>query len=525
MLAFSAREISVASRAPRALTRCAVAALLVLLGNESLQNAAAEGDTRTLSFHHMHTKENITITFKREGRYDDAALKQLDWFMRDWRRNESIKMDPHLFDLLWEAYRAVDAKEPIQIVCGYRSPETNAMLRARSSGVAQFSQHTHGQAMDFYIPGVPLEALRNIGLRLQRGGVGFYPSSGSPFVHLDTGTIRHWPRMSRDQLVKVFPDGRTIHVPTDGQPLAGYALAMADVEQRRSGAAGQPDGADMNDEERTASIAGKPKRGTLAKMFGFGKDEDETAAKGSKQKPVAATRVAPRPVQTVKIEPPAAPVPMPQTRPAAPVVVAAAAPATPAPKPVVVATVKANDVFATRGYWAGAVEPDPHFEVASADSITTASIAPAQRSEAAMALAYAAPASGAVPRANPMGSSLPRMPQASLVQPAQPDTTIVVKQTLAPSAAPLQSGQRFDDPWLRAAMITPNVQSFMTTTRLGPADPRPLREHLLKPTSSLVMTFSADPHYGMVAEQFTGSAVVFLATASFNNRTAALSPK
>jgi hypothetical protein len=106
------------------------------------------------------------------------------------------------------------------------------MLRRHSNGVARFSQHILGHAMDFYIPGVPLEQLRVIGLRLQRGGVGFYPTSGSPFVHMDTGGIRHWPRMTRDQLVRVFPDGRTVHIPTDGRPLPGYALALADIKNR-----------------------------------------------------------------------------------------------------------------------------------------------------------------------------------------------------------------------------------------------------------------------------------------------------
>ena len=139
-------------------------------------------------------------------------------------------MDPHLIDLVWEVQREAGSKEPIWVVCGYRSPETNAMLRRHSNGVARFSQHILGHAMDFYIPGVPLEQLRAFGLRLQRGGVGFYPTSGSPFVHMDTGGIRHWPRMTREQLVRVFPDGRTVHIPTDGKPLPGYALALADIK-------------------------------------------------------------------------------------------------------------------------------------------------------------------------------------------------------------------------------------------------------------------------------------------------------
>src|SRR5205085_9025239 len=108
---------------------------------------------------------------------------------------------------------------PINIISSYRSPNTNAMLRRRGRGVARFSQHMLGKAMDFYIPGVSLDQVRAAGLRPQRGGVGFYPTSGSPFVHLDTGSVRHWPRMTHDQLARVFPDGKTVHVPSDGQPL------------------------------------------------------------------------------------------------------------------------------------------------------------------------------------------------------------------------------------------------------------------------------------------------------------------
>ena len=209
-----------------------LATLLVLVGSESLQNAVAEGDTRTISLHHMHTGEDLTITYKRNGRYDDAALEKLNWELRDWRRGEAIKMDPRLIDLVWEVHRDLGASKPIEIVCGYRSPHTNAMLRSRSSGVAKFSQHTLGKAMDFYIPGVPLADLRAAGLRLARGGVGFYPTSGSPFVHLDVGGVRYWPRMSRDELARIFPDGKTVYIPSDGRPLRNYELALAEMQRR-----------------------------------------------------------------------------------------------------------------------------------------------------------------------------------------------------------------------------------------------------------------------------------------------------
>src|SRR5712692_8649046 len=154
---------------PRIAPCAGLVALIILLGNNGLENAVANGDTRTLSLHHIHTEEDITITYRRDGRYDEEALKRLDRFLRDWRKDEDIHMDPRLFDVIWEVSREVGGDKAIHVVCGYRSPSTNAMLRRRSSGVAQFSQHTLGKAMDFFIPGASLEELRDAGLRLQRG--------------------------------------------------------------------------------------------------------------------------------------------------------------------------------------------------------------------------------------------------------------------------------------------------------------------------------------------------------------------
>ena len=299
-----------------------LAALVLIFGCESLETAVANGDTRTLTLHHSHTGEDLTVTFKRNGRYDEEGLKKLNWFLRDWRTDEPTKMDPYLFDIVWEAYREVDGKEPVTIISAYRSPKTNAMLRRRGRGVAEFSQHMLGKAMDFYIPGVSLADIRVAGLRLQRGGVGFYPTSGSPFVHLDTGSIRHWPRMTHDQLARVFPNGRTVHVPTDGRPLANYELALADVEKRGNRPSqmslASARGAGI-DEERATSSGGK--RNVLAKLFGFGKNEED-------EDDAAATRptIASRSVQTEPAKPTAlrpqmaeaslAPVPVPRARPA-----------------------------------------------------------------------------------------------------------------------------------------------------------------------------------------------------------------
>jgi uncharacterized protein YcbK (DUF882 family) len=225
----------------------------------------AQAETRSLKLYFVHTGEHATITFKRNGRFDPEGLAKLNRFLRDWRRNEPTKMDPRLFDLIWNVYKKSGSNGYINVLCGYRSPGTNAMLRSRTKGVAEKSQHILGRAMDYYIPGVPLKTLREIGLKMQMGGVGYYPTSGSPFVHMDVGGVRAWPRASREDLVRLFPDGKTIHLPPDGHPLPGYEAALADYKRRM--------GAEAQD---VASIAGMPKHRNLFQMlFGGGGDEDE----------------------------------------------------------------------------------------------------------------------------------------------------------------------------------------------------------------------------------------------------------
>jgi uncharacterized protein YcbK (DUF882 family) len=188
------------------------------------------GGDRTLYLHHTHTGQTGSFTFKRNGQYDQKVLRELNIFLADWRTKEPTKMDPALFDLLWEVYQEVGGKQPYNIVSSYRSPKTNKMLASKSSGVADNSQHMRGKAMDVFIPGVNLSKLRETAMKHQVGGVGFYPTSGSPFVHMDTGNVRAWPRMTRAQLKKVFPDGRTLHLPTDGKPLSNEGRAYAQAQ-------------------------------------------------------------------------------------------------------------------------------------------------------------------------------------------------------------------------------------------------------------------------------------------------------
>jgi uncharacterized protein YcbK (DUF882 family) len=269
------------------LTLLAVAAAWIG-GTQATQDAVANGDTRTLTIYHAHTRESASVTYRRNGAYDERALEQLNWLLRDWRRDEPTRMDPRLFDTLWEVYRETGSEEAVHVVSAYRSPATNAMLRRRSRAVAEHSQHMLGKAMDFHLPDVPADRVRAIGMRLQNGGVGYYPTAGTPFIHLDVGSVRAWPRMTRDQLARLFPDGRTVHVPADGKPLAGYEEARAEILARGGTVAGLQS---MIAEAETGT--GK-RRGFWATLFGIDEDEDaqeiratQTRTAASRTRPVA----------------------------------------------------------------------------------------------------------------------------------------------------------------------------------------------------------------------------------------------
>jgi len=508
---------------------------MLLMGAGTVHDAAALNETRTLSFHHTHSGEDLTVTFKRDGRYDEEALKRLNHFLRDWRTQDEIVMDRHLFDVVWEVYRDVDGKEPIQIVSAYRSPATNAMLRRRSahSGVARFSQHMLGHAMDFYIPSVPLEQIRYAGLRLQRGGVGFYPSSGSPFVHLDTGNVRYWPRMTHDQLVRVFPDGRTVHVPSDGVPLKGYELAKADIEKRGNG--------------DDAATIGKPS--LFAALFrSKSTDEDEDAAS------VAVANDKPAAVAAIKS---ADAVPTPRARPqvASTLQLAAAdmqivQPAKPKqPAPASTGKAAANpsndkpqtpaDIINARGFWGD----DP----ATPQQATPAQVAAISARKALdstdpqstatgpvayHALAYAPAPSRPADHANIVAASAP-VPQntrpsmqARNSAPATGVNTVATKGVQGANG-PITNSARIaaangDSAWLRIMMLAPSVGASMSVTMLGNTDLTLMRAFFVKPQAAINMSFTDDPMTGMAYDHFSGSATTKLDITSFVVHTAAL---
>jgi len=516
---------------PKAGYQLGLTSLLLLAGAGSVHDATALNETRTLSFHHSHSDEDLTVTFKRNGRYDEDGLKQLNRFLRDWRSQEQTTMDRHLFDILWEVYREVDGKQPIQIISAYRSPATNAMLRRRSSGVARSSQHMLGHALDFFIPGVSLEQVRYAGLRLQRGGVGFYPTSGSPFVHLDTGSVRHWPRMNPDQLARVFPDGRTVHVPSDGKPLRGYELALADLEKRGNGG--------------DASARSKPS--LFAALFGGKSNDDDDEAANA---PVAREKASPVGLMgSGASTKPTEPVPMPRSKPkvsafqlasadsqvvlpAKPKLAASAEKAEPKPQ-------TPADIINARGFWGdaptAATQASPaqvaalraREAFASADPQSTASI-----SAAFQALAYAPAVVSPVDRSNIVAASAP-MPRS--LRPASAPrnpmavtnvTTVVAKGSQGQASVVATSTRiaaaKSNDVWMRIMILAPSASTSMSSTVLGDTDMTLMRAHFVKPQAAVAMSFSDDPQMGMVADRFTGSATAVLATQSFVMRTAAL---
>lgn len=146
---------------------------------------------RILRMSNVNTGEYFNSEFFEEKGFTSSTLRKLDWFMRDKRNDQVCQMDPALFSKLYRIQSLLGLRNAeIQIICGYRSPESNAAMHRRSRGVASNSFHMKGQAIDFRIDGVSLSKVCNAAQRLNNGGVGFYPRSN--FVHIDTGPVRNW---------------------------------------------------------------------------------------------------------------------------------------------------------------------------------------------------------------------------------------------------------------------------------------------------------------------------------------------
>lgn len=410
-------------------------------------NAATE---RALYLYYTHTKETARIVFKRNGQYVQSGLNELNQFLRDWRRNEPTKMDPRLFDLIWQVYQDVGGSQPINVVSAYRSPVTNAALAEKSSGVADNSQHMRGNALDFFIPGVPLPKLRAAAMRRQVGGVGYYPTSGSPFVHLDTGSVRAWPRMTRAQLQDLFPDGKTMHLPTDGKPLSqqGYQVALAGWKQCRAYPCnGNSSGTQV------ASNGGGSGRTLMDMIFGSG------------DQPAAASAAAPAPVQVAAVAPQAAApamAPVPFQRPGAfggaePVQVAAA--------PAIPFSTSGSAPLDASELTTPVLAPMPLFKSAALQQATAAALPAGDAVTALAALTAPVPQPRLImtdPPPETVAAYLPPMPQDPGAQRAL--EMIIERETTVAAAAPVAP----PSPSTRPAILPPvTAATGLRTASLG----------------------------------------------------------
>lgn len=145
---------------------------------------------RRLAFDNLHTGEKLDIAYWEDGAYVPSALTEVNWVLRDHRNNQVHEIEPRLLDLLTALSKRLDAGPKFEVISGYRSPQTNALLHAQSSEVARGSLHMLGEAIDIRMAGLDLAYLHRAALSLDLGGVGYYPESD--FVHVDIGRVRQW---------------------------------------------------------------------------------------------------------------------------------------------------------------------------------------------------------------------------------------------------------------------------------------------------------------------------------------------
>ena len=165
------------------------AVIIAGVASPALANIS-RADVRTLSFNNLHTGERLKADYWVEGEYVPDALGTINRVLRDFRTGDVHVIEPKLLDLLTSLRGKLETQAELQVISGYRSPKTNAMLRASSDGVAATSLHMKGMAIDIRIPGRPLARVRDAALNLAVGGVGYYPKSD--FVHVDVGRVRRW---------------------------------------------------------------------------------------------------------------------------------------------------------------------------------------------------------------------------------------------------------------------------------------------------------------------------------------------
>jgi uncharacterized protein YcbK (DUF882 family) len=170
--------------------RRALAGVLAVVATSLLPLGSHANPGRRLVLVNTHTGEVLDTVFGTDAGYLPGELGRLDWLLRDHRTGEVLPLEARLFDLLVELAVKAGVEPRYEIISGYRSPASNAMLVSTSDGVSSRSLHMEGKAIDVRLTGAPLERLRDLALARGAGGVGYYP--GSDFVHLDVGRVRSW---------------------------------------------------------------------------------------------------------------------------------------------------------------------------------------------------------------------------------------------------------------------------------------------------------------------------------------------
>ena len=279
------------------------AALLFCLAG----NPARAGELRTLELYHVHTGETLTITYKRDGQYIPSAMAQLDYFMRDWRRSGLISMSNETIDLMWELHQELGSKVPIRIICGYRSAETNALLKRIGRHVAVRSQHILGRAIDLQFPDVPLERLRNSALVREAGGVGYYPGGSGGFVHITRamcGTGRGSAGRSSPRYMPNIPApsaGRCGCPPIAGGEQRGKSRGRSGAPSKaEAGAVPEPAGRPIAEPGHGALVASEALRSSSSSAstaidtgLTGGRGAGKSASEGSNNFPAPASRPPP----------------------------------------------------------------------------------------------------------------------------------------------------------------------------------------------------------------------------------------
>lgn len=218
--------------------------MAIIMASTTAAFAADQTKSRKISLKSLWTGEKISVVYRIGDVYQGEALNKINYLMRDWRCKTVKPIDLKLIDLLWEMIDKLKPRRTVRIISGYRSPGLNVSLRRAGRRTAPHSPHTLGKAIDVHFPGVPLKRVRKVALEFNVGGVGYYPFSGPPFIHIDTGKIRQWAegtysraekKKRKKRLKLACDDHESVTASTDSNTIAsGTKIILSDIKYEKS---------------------------------------------------------------------------------------------------------------------------------------------------------------------------------------------------------------------------------------------------------------------------------------------------